>query len=31
MRELQTAKANVDRVLNMDATKPRKETERTQR
>ena len=31
MRELQTAKANVDRVLNMDTTKPRKETERTQR
>ena len=30
MRELQTAKANVDRVLNMDAMKPRKETERTQ-
>lgn len=31
MRELQTAKANVDRVLNMDTTKPSKEVEPTQR
>ena len=31
MRELQTAKANVDRVLNMDTTKLSKEKEETQR